>query len=211
MSKKNNNPSKNRSAGRSNKSQDNLQNNLSGYKTYAVAKLTMVAHEVSSFALGMLPFTLCVYSAIFLVHTYDLPLPPIAFAMPLAVLLLFLLKPQLEKAAGQKRALSFFWQYLDNAIEKTADRLLLVMPLCFVPIGVGIVKDTSILLDAWFLLFLVIVPHTILSISLTMILLKALDSSKTSGLKKNQKKGGAVKSNVARTNVARSNVARARS
>ena len=207
MSKKNNNPSKDRSSGRPNKSQDNLPR----YKTYAVAKLTMVAREVSSFALGMLPFTLCVYSAIFLVHTYDLPLPPIAFAMPMAVLLLFLLKPQLEKAAGQTQsALSFFWRYLDNAIEKTADRLLFVMPLCFVPIGVGIVKDTSILLDAWFLLFLVIVPHTILSISLTMILLKALDASKTSGLKKNQKKGGAVKRNVARTNVARTHVARAK-
>ena len=199
MSKNNNNKSKNRSSERSNKP----QNNLSRYKTYATEKLAVAAHEISSFALGMLPFTLCVYSAIFLVNAYDLPLPPIAFAMPMAVLLLFLLKPQLEKAAGQKGAFSSFWQYLDNAIEKTADRLLFVMPLCFVPIGVGIVKDTSILLDAWLLIFLVVVPHTILIISLTIILLKILDASKASGVKKNSGGGGAVKSNVARTRAAK--------
>ncbi len=183
---KNNKRSKDRSSVGSRKSPDNF----SRYRTYAAKRLTIVAHEVSSFALGMLPFTLCVYSAIFFVDAYELPLPPIAFAMPLAVAMLFLLKPRLEKAAGEKKPLSFFWQYLDNAIEKTADRLLFVMPLCFVPIGVGIVKDTSILLDAWFLLFLVIVPHTILLISLTIILLKALDAKKNQKGKSHKGDGG---------------------
>ena len=180
LAKKSKNRSYKSSPKKTSKKSQNSKNATAAYllRIVSFAKIgsQVALREGVGFAIGILPFAVCVYSAIFLVHSYDLPLPPIAFAMPLAVLMLFLLKPSLERAVNSKNAYAYLYRYLDNAIEKTADRLLFVMPLCFVPIGVGIVKDTAVLIDAWFLLLLVIVPHTVLTITATIVLLKKLDT-----------------------------------
>ena len=131
--------------------------------------------ETASFLIGSSPFVLCVVIAKLLDPILNLPLPPIAIALPLTALLLFTLKPKLEKLAYNNSSpsnLSPLWHFLDQAIETTANRLLFVMPLCFVPIGVGIVKDTNILLQAWLVLFIVIVPHTLVTIVATIAILK---------------------------------------
>ena len=133
------------------------------------------ARETISVLIGSTPFALCVVIAKMLDPVLNLPLPPIAIALPLSVLFLFTLKPKLEDLAYDNPTPSKLlplWHFLDQAIETTANRLLFVMPVCFVPIGVGIVKDTDILLQAWLVLFLVIVPHTLVTIVATIVILK---------------------------------------
>ena len=140
-----------------------------------------IKHETASILIGSSPFVLCVVIAKLLDPILNLPMPPIAVALPLSVILLFTLKPKLEAIAYDKTPsnLTPLWHFLDQAIEVTANRLLFVMPICFVPIGVGIVKDTSILLQAWLILFLVIVPHTLVTIAGTIVILKQTTREKS--------------------------------
>ena len=146
-------------------------------------QLRNIAHrtsrEVSATLVGSVPFVLCVVIAKSLDPILNLPLPPIAIALPLAVVLLFTLKPRLEHLAynnPKPSAILPLWHFLDQAIEISANRLLFVMPICFVPIGVGIVKDTNILIQAWLVLFIVIVPHTLITIATTILILKRTTS-----------------------------------
>ena len=145
------------------------------------------SRETASVLIGSSPFVLCVVIAKLLNPILNLPLPPIAVALPLSVLLLFIIKPKLEALAYNNPSptsrLLPVWHFLDQALEVTSNRLLFIMPICFVPIGVGIVKDTSILLQAWLVLFLVIVPHTLVTIAGTIMILKKTTREKPSPTK----------------------------